>query len=204
MKVLDIIKLVSKLLNESDDKKCAEYCESNEISMDTLLARTMENLPEFVTVQAEKDIRLILDCINIVQMQICTDYHTLICEESLTSINGAIVIDNLSQQLYKIKQISLNGENVKYTYFGNKILVGEGSYQIKYAFIPKEVGFDSTLESHNGNLTVVTLAYGVCSQFCLIKGLQTEAEMWKKMFEEGLNKNFKKLGEIRVKPRRWF
>lgn len=208
MKVLDIIKLVTKLLNETDDKLCAEYCDTNNLSMSTFLgyltSEEVESKPEFLTVQADKDLRLILDCINIVQMRICTEFHTLLSEENIVVENGEFEIENLSQKLYKIKQISAQNESVKYSYFENKILLSDGSYKIKYAFIPNDVGFTDSVETHNGNLTLLTIAYGVCSQFCTIKGLSDEAQQWEDKFTQSIAKNFKKLGQIEIKPRRWF
>lgn len=207
MKVLEIIKLVTKLLNESDDKLCAEYCDTNNLSMSTFLgylASEVESKPEFLTVQADKDLRLILDCINIVQMRICTEFHTLICEEEITVKNGKFEIENLSHKLHKIKQISAQNENVKYSYCENKILLNDGVYKIKYAFIPADVGFTDGVETHNGNLTLLTIAYGICSQFCTIKGLSDEAQQWEDKFTQSIAKNFKKLGQIEIKPRRWF
>ena len=207
MKVLDVIKLVTKLLNESDDKKCAEYCEKNNLSLKTFLGylhdETQTDLPDFLNSQSEKDLKLILDCINIVQMQVSTDFHSLLFEEEIEVSNGKFSIENLSQKLYKVKQISQNDEQIKYLFVKDEIMLGDGKYKIKYAYVPEDVGFDSTLETHNGNLTILSLAYGVCSQFCLIKGIADEGQVWQEKFEKSLLSNFKKIGEIKIKPRRW-
>ncbi len=207
MKVLDVIKLVTRLLNESDDKKCAEYCETNNLSLTTFLGYlhddTQTDLPEFLTIQAEKDLKLILDCINIAQMQICTDFHSLLFEEEIEVTDSEISIDTLSQKLYKVKQITQNDEPVKYSFVKDKIVLNNGKYKIKYAYLPSDVDFTSNLETHNGNLTILSLSYGVCSQFCLIKGITDESEAWQTKFEKSLSNNFKKVGEIKIKSRRW-
>lgn len=207
MKVLDVIKLVTKLLNESDDKKCVEYCEKNDLSLTTFLGylhdETQTDLPDFLNSQSEKDLKLILDCINIVQMQISTDFHSLFYDEEIEVSNGEFSIENLSQKLYKVKQITQNDDLVKYSFIKDKIVLCDGKYRIKYAYVPDDVDFASTLETHNGNLTILSLAYGVCSQFCLIKGIADESEVWQEKFEMSLLSNFKKVGEIKIKPRRW-
>lgn len=207
MKVLDVIKLVTRLLNESDDKKCADYCEKNTLSIDTFLSwltdTTKTDLPDYLNAQSEKDLRLILDCINITQMQICTDFHLLDCTDEIEVENKQILIDTLSQKLYKIKSIMGNGEKIKYSFVGDKILLENGKVSVKYAYVPKEVDFDDSIESHNGNLTLLSVAYGVCYHFCLIKGITDEAEKWQEKFEKSLTSNFKKISEIKIKPRRW-
>lgn len=207
MKVLDIIKLVTRLLNESDDKKCADYCEKNNLSLgkflDWLLDSTKTDLPDFLNTQSEKDLRLILDCINITQMQICTDFHPLEVSEEIVVDNNQILIDTLSQKLYKVKNISCNGEKVKYSFVSDKITLQNGKITIRYAFIPQEVDFNSSVESHNGNLTLLSMAYGVCYHFCLIKGIEDEAQKWQEKFEKSLTENFRKINEIKIKPRRW-
>lgn len=206
MKVLEIIKLSSKLLNEPDVRKCVEYCEKNEIGINQLFQLSSENITEdmdFLNSQSKKDLRLCLDCLNIVNTIISTEYYPFIKTENIEITNCEFDIENLSQKLYKIKVITQNNQKADYKLENGKILAKNGKYEIKYSFIPQEVDFNSTVETLNGKFSILTFAYGVCYQFCLIKSMMQETEFWKEKFENSLNINTKKFGSIYVKNRRW-
>lgn len=213
MKVKDIIKLSARLLCENDIVDCIKYCEQNEMTLTNFLALKNQTalpssedyiqIPSCFTLQAEKDLRIILDCINIANLYICTEKHLLFTTEEIEVINGEYAINNLSQKLFKIKQISNNFGFVKYSLEAGKILVPSGKYIIKYAYIPAELNFDDDVDSFNGKLTLLALSYGVCSKFCLIKNLFDEASEWESKFSNSLAENFRKVGEIKIKQRRW-
>ena len=152
---------------------------------------------------SKKELKLILDCINIVQTLISTEYYENYTEEIIVVENDEYDIDNFSQKLFKIKAITKDNEKQKYRLIGDKIKLESDSYTIKYAFIPQDVDFSGVVDSHSGKLAILAFCYGVCSEYCLIKGLFDEADMWQKKFNNSIVKNFKKLGGIFIKSRRW-
>ena len=203
MKVIDIIDLTAKLLNEFDVKNCISYCKKNNMTITNLF--NCEGLElDYYNEQSIKDLRLILDTINIVLIKIATENRPIVVEEEVTSKNGKIAIDTLSQKLFKIKEISCGGVKQNYSISGGNILVSDGIYTIKYAIIPTELDFESSFNDYYGKLSLLTVCYGVCSYYTLIKGMYDESDMWKEKFENALNQNFAKLGGIYVKSRRWF
>lgn len=213
MKVKDIIKLTAKLLCETDILECVEYCEKNEKTFAQLLALLNQSvasddesyipIPNCLNSQSEKNLRIILDCINIAYLHICTEKYLLYKTESITVTNNCFDIDNLSQKLFKIKDITNAYGYVKIKLDAKKILLPNGTYTIKYAYLPQELNFDDEINSFNGKLTLLALSYGVCGKFCLIKNLFEEAESWESKFEKSLTQSFKKIGEIKIKSRRW-
>ena len=213
MKVKDIIKLSARLLCENDIVDCIKYCEENEMTLTEFFALKTQTalptsedyieIPECFTLQAEKDMRIILDCINIANLYICTEKYLRYSTEEIEITNGEYEIKNLSQKLFKIKQLSNNYGFVKYYLEAGKIILPNGKYTIKYAYLPTELGFDDDIDTFNGKLTNLALSYGVCSKFCLIKNLFDEADEWESKFSSSLAENFRKVGEIKIKQRRW-
>ena len=207
MKVIDIIDLTAKLLNEIDLKDCIKYCKTNEITLTNFINETElvnNQKPSCLTDLAKKELKLILDCINIVQTRVSTEYFENYYEEEIAVENNEYDIDNLSQKLFKITAITRNNIMQFYKMVGDKLTLDSGNYLIKYAFIPADKGFDETVENHSGKMTILSFCYGVCSEYCLIKGLYDEAEMWQKRFDSSLKHNFRKINGIYLKSRRWF
>lgn len=202
MKVIDVINLTAKLLNEIDVKNCTLYCLKNDITIDELIDNDEINL-EYVNTQSIKDLRIILDCINIVLTKIATENYPIITCEEIQVDDNKFKIENLSQKLFKIKDIYCNFMRQKYFIRDGYICIPTGKYNIKYAILPKEVGFDDELQYYAGKLSILTIGYGVCECFALIKGMYDESEMWKEKFDSALQKNFTKIRDINIKKRRW-
>ncbi|MBQ0017549.1 MAG: hypothetical protein KBT30_02840 [Clostridiales bacterium] len=213
MKVKEIMSLTAKLLNEADLKKCIKYCFDNEMEIDEFLELQNQSVsendpdyievPEYLNEQTEKQLRLILDCINIVELMISSEYKPLIYEEEIQVENCEFNIDNLSQKLAKIKQITYGYSKQNYELVNNKIIMKDGKYKIKYSYYPKEVDFDEEVDDYSGNLALLTFCYGVCFEYLLISGAFEEADMWKEKFEQSLTNNFRSIKSTFIKGRRW-
>ena len=210
MKVIDVIELTAKLLNIIDVKQCTSFCKTNQITLSQLLAlpTTSETegdilKPDFLTEQVEKELRLLLDCINITQTQIASENNYLLKVEDITVENESFDIDTLSQKLYKIKDITSDNEKRNFDFIGNKIVIKNGSYKLKYAYLPDEVDFDDSIETHGGKVSILAFCYGVCNKYLLIKNMFDEANFWQEKFDKSISLCFRKLGEIKIKNRRW-
>lgn len=210
MKVIDVIELTAKLLNIIEVKECINICKTNQITLSQLLAlpETSETegellKPSMLNEQVEKELRLLLDCINITQTQIASEKNYLIKTEDIVVENECFDIDTLSQKLYKIKEITSDKEKRNFDLIGNKIVIKNGKFKLKYAFLPDEVNFDDSIETHNGKVSILAFCYGVCNKYLLIKNMFDEAEFWQEKFDKSISLCFKKLGEIKIKNRRW-
>lgn len=210
MKVIDVIELTAKLLNILEVKQCITMCKTNQITLSQLLALPQESKiegellkPSFLTEQVERELRLILDCINITQMQIASENNYLIKIEDIVVENECFDIDTLSQKLYKIKEITCDDEKKNFDFVGNKIIIKNGNYKLKYAYLPNEIDFDDSVETHGGKVSVLAFCYGVCNKYLIVKNMTTEAEFWQEKFDKSLLSCFKKIGEIKIKNRRW-
>lgn len=202
MKVTDIINLTAKMLGEVDVKNCINYCEQNNISVDELLS-SLEISLDYVNEQSKKDLRLILDCINIIITKIATENYPIIFSEKISVKDDSFNIDTLSQKLFKIKEISQHGIRQKFACKDKNILIPTGEYLIKYAILPTELTFSGDYFLFGGKLSILTLCYGTCACFAFVKGMYEEADRFEQKFESALNKNFAKLSGLMVKKRRW-
>ena len=210
MKVIDVIELTAKLLSIAEVKQCVELCKTNQITLSQLIAlpTTSETegellKPDFLNIQVEKELRLLLDCVNITQTQIASEKNYIFKVEDIAVENECFDIDTLSQKLYKIKEITSDNEKRNFDFIGNKIIIKNGNYKLKYAYLPDEIGFDDSIETHGGKVSILAFCYGVCSKYLLIKNMFDEASLWQEKFDKSLSLCFKKLGEIKIKNRRW-
>ena len=213
MKVIDIINLVAKLIDEIDVKKCVDFCLKNNLTLTQLfnLPTTLQQdeeletllAPSYLTDNCKNIISTILDALNIATVLVATEYKPLFKIEYITVENNEFLIDNFSQKLFKIKEITLNNVKQKYEIIDDKLCLKSGSYKVKYSYIPLEVSFDDNIHSFNG-LSIITMAYLVCSQYCLIKCSFDESSMWQQKFEYALLNNVKPIKNITLKQRRWF
>lgn len=204
MKVIDIINLVAKLVDEIDVKNCVDYCLKNNLSLSELFSLSNDDTQQlaFLNENSKTTLNTMLDAVNITQTLIATEYKPVFKTEQINIQNNEFLIENLSQQLFKVKEITLNNKKQKFVITDNKISVENGNALITYSYIPSQVCFEDTIKNFNG-VSIITMAYLVCAQYCLIKCSFEESSMWQQKFEQALLNNFKPINNISIKTRRW-
>lgn len=213
MRVSEIIEMSAKLLAENDLIGLINYCEINQMPVENMLGLISQTAvegeedyiapPPTLNEQSVKNMILILDCINMIASEVEREYAPVYFKENITVENGLFDIDNLSHKLIKIKKILKSGFKVSFEIINGKLSLPSGSYEITYSYSGMEAGFEDEVFGHDGKLSLNTFCYGVCSQYSLIKGNRSEAEVWEEKFKNSLQNCFRGLGEIRMPKRRW-
>lgn len=154
----------------------------------------------------QKEIGILLRCLNLVYNQIATDYIPLLKTEKITPVNGEIVLSDLSKKILDIKRIEDKfGMRVNYKLYPNKIVLTiSGEVTITYSYEPEELtALTSIMESFSEKLTERVMAYGVAMEYSFISGLHDDASIWETRFKDGLLIAARKKSEMRLPNRRW-
>lgn len=184
MKVNDIIKDVANLLQLSD---VLDF----DFETDTL-----SNESELT----QRDINLIVKCLNQVLTRIATEHFEFLKKESITINNGSFNLSNLTEQFYKIKSVN---KNKKFKVVDGKLIVDEdGTYEVVYSYIPEEFEIGDEFDFCE-NLSKFAICYGICSEYCLILGDFAQSETWESKFENSLDSAKSDLRIPKIRPRRW-
>ena len=150
--------------------------------------------------QIQRDINLIVSCVNEVLCDIATDHLPLKATETITVSGGSFDLLTLSNTFHKLISVDTNKQ---YKIEGDNLIIENGTYKITYCFLPEVYEFGDTIEDFDARLTIYALAFGVCAEYCLISGNYSESEMWNSRFESAMQIAKRKNGVTKLKERRW-
>lgn len=150
--------------------------------------------------QTQKDINLIVSCINEVLCDIATDHLPLKKTETILVSGGVYQLSNLSNTFHKLIEVKTNKP---YNVELENLYIENGTYEITYSFLPDIYEFGDTIENFDTRLTMYALCFGVAAEYCLISGNYNESEMWNSRFESAMQVAKRKNGLTKLKERRW-
>ena len=150
--------------------------------------------------QTQKDINLIVSCINEVLCDIATDHLPLKKTETISVSGGVYQLSNLSNTFHKLIEAKTNKP---YKVELENLYIENGTYEITYSFLPDIYEFGDTIENFDTRLTMYALCFGVAAEYCLISGNYNESEMWNSRFESAMQIAKRKNGLTKLKERRW-
>lgn len=154
--------------------------------------------------ETQKEFDKLLYALNLVVVEIISEYAEVITEEEIEFKNNCFEITKLSKALNRVYNIVKNKNNVEYKIFGDKIKADtEGNATIVYSYYPDKLQSLDNLGFLNSKVSLKTLALGVASEYCFINGFFDDAKVWEERFEKSLQGNLKKLGKVNLPNRRW-
>lgn len=186
MTVKEILKTASTLLNRSDFKNYVNGKAVDEYK------------------QVEEDFLVLLDCYNLIEEEIATDYYRLNKSQTFTVVDGFISCNEFDFDPLAILSVKgLNGKAVNADIKPNGIYVNENIVTVDYTYVPHNKTLED-LSSFDGTpISKRAIAYGTVSEYCLIKGDYEEAVTWHQKYVNALTNSlsYKKLKK--VKERIW-
>ena len=147
----------------------------------------------------QRDIDLIVKCLNLVLHRIATEYVELLKRDTVSVVNGMFDLTTLGEKIYKVKKV-VGCE--KYRVVDNKLFAENGNYEIVYSYFPEELDFDDQLEYFE-NLSHFAIYYGICSEFLMILGDFSQSEIWESKFENSMEMAKSNLKVVDIKHKRW-
>ncbi len=193
MEVKSIIRKVLEILQNVD-------LYSRITSNDATITLTSEEI-------LERDI--IIDCINLVQQNIATNYFNLIDTFQINNTYDVLPYSKISTlQIFNIISVkNTKNEVLKYTLKPSGIVTNKCDIVIKYAYLPKGVTINDNITTFPIGVSERIFVYGVVSEYMFVKGNIDEYNVWQNKFEteiENVKNNAKKIcHSANLKRRRW-
>lgn len=155
------------------------------------------------TAREQEKLDLMIRCLNLVNQEIASDYLPFLFEENVDANGGVISFDGLEKSVIAVYQVKNRfGFPIRFKNYPNYVEVFGSAKKIVYSYLPDEVGLDDEIEKFNG-LSERVYAYGVASEFLLIQGMGSDAEIWEERYKESLFILSSRKGEHRLPRRRW-
>ena len=176
------------------------------LQKDELLEITEFGGEEDSTEKQQKEVSMLLRCLNLVYNEIATAYIPLIATETISTSNGEVKLDNFSKKVLDIRRIEDKYRfRVNYKLYPDKIFINQGGeYKITYSYQPEELeSLEDDMESFSEKLTERVISYGVAMEYSFISGLHDDASVWEKRFKDGLLIATRKKSGMRLPSRRW-
>ncbi len=184
MTVKDILKIV------------CEFIEQNEIL-------SKWNASIALNTYEQNTVDFLVKCFNLVNQEIASEYLPLLCTEAVDVENDFLDFSSLSNKVLNI--VSVEDENsmtLRYKKYPNSIKIFGYAKSVTYNFLPEDLTISDDVSLFNG-LTARVYAYGIASEFFLVKGMSSEAQIFEERFKQGLFALSRQKGEHRM-PRRRF
>lgn len=187
MTVKEILKLACEFVGE---RELREKLKSKNV--ETFTAREQEKLD------------LMLDCFNLVNQEIASDYLPFLTKEEIDVDNSTLHFSNLEKTVINVYEIKNRfGMNLKFKLYPNYVQIFGRAKSIVYSYLPSDLSLEDEVEMLCG-MSARVYAYGVASEFLLVDGISEDAEIWEERFKESLFMLSRKRGEHIMPRRSWF
>lgn len=188
-----------KMLVRDVIKLCCSYLQLTEFLQVIDNDNEVELNPEYLS---ERD--LLVTCANLTFDFIASDYVPLLKSVKVTTSDGKINYSSLMpgrvKDIYSVKNAF--GQKVVYKNFDTYLKTVVGTVEIVFSYLPPTVNFYSKCDFFT-KLSERILAYGIASEYCFIKGLYEDANVWDTRLKQALLSACRKKGDIIVKKREW-
>ena len=187
MTVKDVLKIVCEFIEQSE-----------------ILSKW--NASVALNANEQETVNFLVKCFNLVNQEIATEYLPLDCTEAVDVENEFLDYSNLSNQVLNI--VSVEDENsfsLRFKKYPNSIKIYGHAKSVTYCYLPAELSISEDVEFPNG-LSARIFAYGIASEFFLVKGMSSCAQTFEERFKNGLFSLSQSRGEHRLPRRRflWF
>ena len=153
------------------------------------------------------DVNLLVTCYNIVAEEIATEYYKLKTIEKHISKNGVLKYSEFINNPISIISVKDKNDNsVTYKVMPSEILLNELEVFVEYCYTPQNKGLDEVSDYSSTPIKNRVIAYGVATEYLLIKGAFEEAVLWHEKYVEALKGSLIKSKMKKIKGRvwRWF
>ncbi len=187
MTVKSILKLVSSLLNRKD---MLSYLNGNTSSVDGKVV---------------EDVNTLVDCYNVVAEEISTYYNKFSYTQRLTVAKGVLKYSQFTYNPVKILSVKdIEGKNVKCTILPTELKTDARVIVVEYTYVPVKRSLDENSDFKNTPIRESAIAYGVATEFCLIKGSYEEAATWHDKYTGAIKNALSVKSVNKVKGRVWW
>ncbi len=209
MKVKDIISLACVFLNKQELLETSLFV-GEVSSSQTSESSTTQTESETQTVlsptdEEQKEIDMLVRCLNLVVGEICCDYIPLVEREFVEVVNGKFEFSKLKKIAMEILAIRNEaGDKIRCKLNPSFVALPNGKYEIEYSFVPAALTLDDDMPAFYCRVPDRVFAYGVAMEYSLLSSLYDEMDIWQTRFRDGLEIATQKHSEKRLPRRGWF
>lgn len=145
----------------------------------------------------------LLTVANLVLEELYCNYTTAIVKAVVTSKDG--IIDTTKIALCKVVKLTdSQGNDVSYRYTERGLFVEmDGTYNLLYAKLPKEVGWNEEFALPSPRITPRIFAYGVLAEYFHSIGDQAQTDRYLARYNDALAFATRKISPMKMPARRW-
>lgn len=153
-----------------------------------------------------KDLDLLVVCVNYVNNLIATDYIKIYNKATIKVLKSGLEIpySNISPHTFigVVGVYNASGDCVDFSASASGITVNyTGECIVKYAAFPEDVGISDTICDYPIKLNAQIFAYGVAAEYLFIKNVIDDSYMWDTRFKRELQSVTRKLKTTKLPAR---
>ena len=149
------------------------------------------------------DLDTFIECGNLIYSEIAGEYLPLYSSQSFTNTSGVIELSAFNKNVVDVNSVTdLNGNKLYYKVYPSYLSTARGKIIVSFSYLPGKINLNDTLDYHVGKISERIIAYGICAEYSLIKGMFNEASYFDKKFRDSLLNSCRKKN-IFIPPRRW-
>ena len=186
MTVKDVLKTVAMLINRDDVLKFLNDGYSANYDL------------------VNEDVKILVNSYNIVADEIATEYFKLKTVEKIKSYNGVIKCSDFEKNPLAVLSVTNDkGDKIPCKILPSEILIEETEAIIEYTYTPDTKGLDDVSDYSSTPIKSRVIAYGVATEYLLIKGAFEEAMVWHEKYVSALKGSVVKSKIKKLKGRVW-
>ena len=157
------------------------------------------------TEEQQKDINLLVECVNLTNINIATNYVKLIDVVSVDNYSGQIYYQSISQRhIFNILSVkNERNKEVDFEFNGTGISADKGKIKIKFTYFPEDVDFYDEIKNYPMKISERDFVYGVLSEYLYAKGVFDEAKIWEERFKNEMQSKMRNQKQINMRVSRW-
>ena len=187
MTVKSIIKLASSLLNRKDLITYLDVGTSTDEE------------------RAKQDVDTLLTTYNIIAEELSTVYNYITYNQKLTVAGGVLKYTQFTYNPIKIISVKdMEGKDVECTILPTELKTNTHRIEVKYTYIPPKRKIVEESDFTNTPIKESIIAYGVVTEYCLIKGMYEEAGLWHDKYLNSLSNALSNGKSKKLKGRVWW
>lgn len=146
----------------------------------------------------------LLYCFNAAEDELARYYFPLTAEEELTSLTGKFYFSDFSSRPVKILRVQSQGKDISYTLYPLCLEADAVRITVSYRYAPVQKTIEEDSAFDGVDVGEALVAAGAASEFCLINGEMTAAQLWESRYRREIDRAQRNMGEaLHVPPRRW-
>lgn len=167
------------------------------------LSKSME-LGEYTDTQ-QREIDLLVDCVNLTNSNIATNYIHLIKTKDVYNGTGTIQYSKITNEMiYNIISVTTKlGTKIDFNVRSEGIETKMGDVRITYSYFPSDVNLEDKILSYPTKVNERIFVFGVISEYYYAKGVFDEAQIWEEKFKLEMRNLMRSPSTKTIKKRRW-